>query len=438
MTDAGEEKRPVRAHVPARAAASQDGRSLALDARVRSAPPPWRERSPGFAGLVPPQALVLCACSEDPLASDAASRLRTALDAVTDWPLLGVVASRHGMLSLLNRRVADLCPEAVPAAVRSSWRGAAVTIARRSLLMQRQLLAYFERLAEAGVPALVVKGPALAEQLYGDSTLRNFCDLDVLVRPEDVETARRVALGSGYVERYPIDAISASRLQSGEQEMGFSHGRTGIALDLHWRLGPRITKDSLAADDLFARSGRVELLRREVPSPGPLDVVFLVAVHAATHAWPRFEDVAAMAAGLRRLSAAQAGELAALAAVHDCRRRLHIGVLLAAVLARVEPPAALARPAAADRLAKQLAAEAGARLLWSDGHKESRELQGAGAYAREVLWIARTLDDRPATARHLWKRLVTSGVPDWDGGGGSSLRGAARQMVTRQRRLWRL
>ena len=289
------------------------------------------------------------------------------------------------------------------------------------------------------MPALVVKGPALAEQLYGDSTLRNFCDLDVLVRPEDVETARRVALGSGYVERYPIDAISVSRLQSGEQEMGFSHGRTGIALDLHWRLGPRITKDSLAADDLFARSGRVELLRREVPCPGPLDVVFLVAVHAATHAWSRFEDVAAMAAGLRRLSAAQAGELAALAAVHDCRRRLHIGVLLAAVLARVEPPAALARPAAADRLAKQLAAEAGARLLWSDGHKKSRELQGAGAYAREVLWIARTLDDRPATARHLWKRLVTSGVRDWDGGdGSSSLRGAVRRVVSRQRRLGHL
>ena len=392
-----------------------------------------------FAELVPPRALVLCACCEDLLVADVTSRLRAALGAVTDWDLLGVVASRHGMLSLLYRRVADLCPEAVPAAVLSSWKGGAVRIARRSLLMQSQLISYLERLTEAKVPALVVKGPALAEQLYRDSTLRSFCDLDVLVRPSDVETARRVALAAGYVERYPVDAVSASMLQTGEQEIGFTHRRTSVALDLHWRLGPRIARDSLSADDLFSRSGRVELLHREVPSLGPLDVVLLVAVHAATHAWPRFEDVAAMAAGLRRLNSAEARDLVGLVAAHDCRRRLNVAVLLAAVLARVEPPVALAQPAFADRLAKQLAAEAGAQLLFADGAK-SQEQRGRREHAREILWLARTLDDRPAAARHVWSRLLTSGIRDWKEGGydAAGLGVAAVRVIGRQRRLWRL
>src|SRR5450759_4668779 len=110
-----------------------------------------------FATTVPPAAAVLVACGRDPADQCASAVLRDALARVTDWEQLGDAALRHGMAGLLYRRVTDTCPAAVPAAVLAAWRERTLAVAQRSLRMQRQLLVQLERLAEAGVPALILR-----------------------------------------------------------------------------------------------------------------------------------------------------------------------------------------------------------------------------------------------------------------------------------------
>ena len=392
-----------------------------------------------FATTVPPAAAVLVACGRDPADQCASAVLRDALARVTDWEQLGDAALRHGMAGLLYRRVTDTCPAAVPAAVLAAWRERTIAVAQRSLRMQRQLLVQLERLAEAGVPALVLKGPAFSQQLYGDATLRHFIDLDVLVHPQDVAAAHDIALAGGLVDSHPFDAVYEPMLQTHMQEIVLTHPATGLVLEIHWRVGFRFAADSLLADELFARAGRLELLGREVAGLGPLDVVLVLTAHAATHGWVKLEDVAAVAAGLRRLSATDAGALEALAAASGCRRRLHVGILLAAILTQAPPPAGLAAPAFADRLAKDLAAWAGARLLWADADSAALDERDLLERVRGVLWQARTLDTPGATVRHLWRRLFTSMARDWVEGGAAPEvpRGAAATFLRRQRRLWR-
>src|SRR5204862_1630752 len=53
--------------------------------------------------------------------------------------------------------------------------------------------------AAAGLAPLALKGPVLSERLYGDAALRRATDLDLLVRPDDLETALGVLRSLGYL-----------------------------------------------------------------------------------------------------------------------------------------------------------------------------------------------------------------------------------------------
>jgi hypothetical protein len=397
-------------------------------------------------------AAVLCAAVADPAASGFAARLRASLEAVEDWDRLTAAAARHGLAALLYRRTSDACADAAPAPVLALWRERATIVAQRSLRMQRRLLAVLAALDEAGVPALAFKGPALAEQLYGDSTLRAFMDLDLLVPAADVARARQVVLSLGYTDRHAVEAVPVDRLVEVMQEVVLLDRDDGPMVELHWREGPRFAPHSIAAEELASRRTEVPLLGRPVATPCLADTLLLVAVHAATHDWRRFEDVAALAAGLRRLPAAEEAALEARARALGCSRRLHQGVLVAVALAGARPGRALWLPARGDRTARSLAALQVSRLVAAMRDGSPPAGTGAAARAAEILREARGLDSCAATTSYVWRRLVTPGAKDWErpagfGPGSASarqtlgplhaVRAAVGTQARRQVRLWR-
>src|SRR5690606_22676069 len=53
-------------------------------------------------------------------------------------------------------------------------------------------------LSDSGIRSIMLKGPMLAMQLYGDLSHRTSKDLDILVDAEEVEQAEKVMLELGY------------------------------------------------------------------------------------------------------------------------------------------------------------------------------------------------------------------------------------------------
>lgn len=89
----------------------------------------------------------------------------------------------------------------------------------------------------AGDPAAPDAGArlraALAEQLYGDSTLRTFSDLDLLVPSAHVLHARRVILAAGYQDVHPVDVVSPDRLLHAMQELEVREPAARTIVELH-------------------------------------------------------------------------------------------------------------------------------------------------------------------------------------------------------------
>jgi len=173
------------------------------------------------------------------------------------------------------------------------------------------------QLAEQGVSAIILKGPAIAHWLYRPDEPRASRDVDILVAPDDFERAQRALSAIGYETRL----AGAPACEIGPNSMMLL-GTNGVWIDLHHRL--------IGVD---ARRGRCweVLSRHTVPltlvtgiSVDVLDVparAMHLALHAAQSGRADTKAMADLERGLEQLppedwraAAAVAGTLGALPA----------------------------------------------------------------------------------------------------------------------------
>src|ERR1700681_921232 len=69
---------------------------------------------------------------------------------------------------------------------------------RYAFFLTGKLLRLLELFQAAEIPVIPLKGPVLAQILYGDPVLREFEDLDLLVRKRDVLRALQLLNAHGY------------------------------------------------------------------------------------------------------------------------------------------------------------------------------------------------------------------------------------------------
>ncbi|HYK36699.1 MAG TPA: nucleotidyltransferase family protein [Alloacidobacterium sp.] len=118
-----------------------------------------------------------------------------------DCRLLAMLAETHGVLPLVYRALTASGIEVPDKAFRETVLNS--QLSSKSLAEELEhLLAVF---AMRGIEVLPLKGPALAETLYGDVTLRPCVDLDLLVRVGGYHQAEQLLLEEGWEASAPAD-----------------------------------------------------------------------------------------------------------------------------------------------------------------------------------------------------------------------------------------
>jgi len=128
------------------------------------------------------------------------------------WPVLLERAEDHAVVPLLAGSVKNLDEALVPPEVRVGLREASRAHTVFTLHLIAQLFQVLERFAETGLEILVTKGPALSVRCYGDSGMRQYSDLDLIIREVDIRRATRILLNIGYQPRVPLTAIDANKI----------------------------------------------------------------------------------------------------------------------------------------------------------------------------------------------------------------------------------
>src|SRR6267143_2208633 len=269
-------------------------------------------------------------------ASPSHSRQRLAgLLRSVDWARLLTLAEEHGVTGHLAACLSELDWDLVPGEKRQALvdrRRAQVVF---TLRLTAELFRILDQFTAEGIGALVVKGPVLAVQAYGDPAMRAYGDLDLLVHQRDIHRATELMIAAGYAAAVPLRAIDAGKIPG---QYLFFNPHSKLIVELHNDLTLRYFPRRLPLEDFFARQIRVRLDAHEAPALSVEDELLLISIHGAKHFWERLMWIADVAAVVSRQHGIDWQRVADLARAVGAERILHTGLRLASDLLKARLP----------------------------------------------------------------------------------------------------
>ena len=221
----------------------------------------------------------------------------------------------------------------------------------------------FER---EGLSVIAMKGPVLAQSVYGGIALRPFVDLDLVIDRARFGEAERVLTAEGYQCRALTPFQKRSYL--------FIHGQftfwrrmasMGSALsvvDLHTAMMPPGYSYTEDFDSLVGRSRMMRFGTSEVRTLEPVDLLEVLCYHGFKNRWDRLKYIADVAELLRATPDLSWDAVYARARAMRSRRVLWLGLSLAEQVLDAPLPERVRRDVRADRHVVSLSRD----LVWND------------------------------------------------------------------------
>lgn len=285
----------------------------------------------------PPELRLLLAAAR----TDSTLASQPELLAGIDWAKVFELASGHHVTPLVFKSISNLPAGTVPAEIFEKFKLTVAYSTRRNLFLLGELVRLLNLFDEHQIPLVPFKGPVLALQGYRDVSLRQCGDLDVLIRPSDVPKAKRLLLDRAHEMCFPTstprEAKYLESMNPAEEanyirchsEYHLIQAKTGLNIDLHWRLNPPEMTVSFNEDELWGRLQSAPIAGRPVPQLGPADLMLLLCFNGAKDCWKRLDRVCDVAEVLRSHPDVDWGEAIDRARDIGVERMLLVGVALA-------------------------------------------------------------------------------------------------------------
>jgi hypothetical protein len=219
------------------------------------------------------------------LSAELQSCARELLARDLDWSLIIDQPQYYRILPLAYRHLQELGFPRVPVDVKQRLEAINREVAASNALAARSLTELLRLFAQARIPAIPLKGMALAESLYGDLMLRVSDDIDILI-PRDA-VARSIDLISTLGYRAESSQWSVTRLLSSFIEYPFVCPGDSFRhdLDLHWGVLWWRPLDKGAIEDLWSEARPAVVLGVPAYALSPEWEFLFLAAHAARDAW---------------------------------------------------------------------------------------------------------------------------------------------------------
>lgn len=217
--------------------------------------------------------------------------------AVRDWDKALVKAGAEGVLSLLYWVLRDDFG-AVPSAVLETLRLAFLRNLARTSQVYREMELFLESVRRSGLRAALTKGGRLALDVYPDTALRPFWDVDFIVHPADWSGLRAI-----------LDRLGFAEASNGA---GGDPGGSGPSLE--WTYSPYFMKGSLVLefhghtlglhfpgqreDGFWSSAGRLRVRGTEAMILPAENELCYLCVHAQQHSYQKLiwlADIARLA-----------------------------------------------------------------------------------------------------------------------------------------------
>ena len=341
------------------------------------------------------RALICCAAGSP----DGANGLLRTRPGALNWAVLIDLAEREGMLPLLSRAVSQCAPPSLAADVLRGMQIRDAAKAMRSLAMAGELNRLLRALEAAGLTPMAFKGPTLAHLLYGDATLRDSSDLDILVPRAQLTRAVKILTDDRYYKKTPGN----NTWLTGACEVTLRRNNPACEVDLHWEFSPPWFFPPDTAR-VLERSVMVRAEGLTARTLCPEDLLLYLSIDAARDWWP-LRSICDMAA-LTRNCTLNWDDVLRESQHGKCWRPVAVGLRLAGSLGGATIPPEGWKRVESDSAAASMAADLAPKFRHGDGTPPD-VLHGA------ILHL-RTMEGGWGKLQYLWRRTFQPNALDAD------------------------
>jgi hypothetical protein len=271
-----------------------------------------------------------------------------------DWEYLLATASAHGLIPLLQKSLHSIKAGQVPTSVLSRLKLQSVSNLSNVLHLLGKQLTVHHLLQQNGVPSAIFKGSVLSHTAYGDISLRQAGDIDVLISPKHFDRTRTLLESLGYQMAPSLTNTQlASHLKS-NCEIQFMRDDWLTVVDLHWALAPKSFVFKLETDEVLSRLQTVTIGGAEIKTLSTEDSILYQSMHGAKHLWRRLEWISALGETIRAAQSVDWDAIIKRAAEAHATRMLALGLRLAERLSGINVPVELNDDRPMDKLAKNI------------------------------------------------------------------------------------
>ncbi len=202
-----------------------------------------------------------------------------------NWEKFAQLALHHRIYPLLNIKLKKLQETFIPIEVIQTLSQYYKKNTFKMLYLTKEMEEINNICHKNGIRLLNLKGPVLAEELYGDLSLRTCNDLDVLVPISHLDRMEKLLINLGYEKDDYIETILMD-WKWRHHHITFIHPKKQIKIEVHWRLNPGPGKEP-SFEELWNNKRQSTLTNSLIYLLGKEDLFMFLITHGARHGWSR-------------------------------------------------------------------------------------------------------------------------------------------------------
>ncbi len=322
-------------------------------------------------------------------------------DPSIDWDYLIRAVEFHGLIPVVARFVKETdcgLPHSIGVQLDQAGRQAL----QANVMLAGELMRVLRLLNAAGIECLPFKGPAMAAQLWGDFTLRQSIDLDLLVHRAQVPEAISCLAETGYCPQSGCDWR-----KSLETSVELSlHKPRMLSLELQWGIAPAYFSVDFDFESSWERSPVSDFAGQRIRMFAPEDLLLILCIHGWKHAWNRLLWAADIAKLLQTYRDLEWDFLLSGAGATRLESVLLLGLKLTSELFAVKLPREVESRVARGPAAKQLETATAESVSYMKGLTQP-------SYIGWHRYMLRARERRVDRFRHVSRFLLTTNANDW-------------------------
>ena len=198
------------------------------------------------------------------------------------------LAHKHAVLPLLYKTLKNIAPKhTLTTLLKPYYMG----VVKKNMSMSAQLISLVERLKDSDIRTLSFKGPVLSQLAYGDITLRQYGDLDILIQKKDRKHIISLMKKDGYIPEITLSNAKQTSFLQAVNVLGFLTPTKETFIEVHWELLSKNYAITWHEKELWNNSSSININNQALLTLNPMHTLLYLCTHGSKHLYERLSWV---------------------------------------------------------------------------------------------------------------------------------------------------